>query len=408
MGVSICIVSDERYPFSGTDTQQVAKTVAALAACGAEVELLVPRRWRSLLQSGQTRRAAYEAFYNVKGPFRIRELLSAPTSLRGLVKPLHQLLGPAHAAMRGKEIVLYTRNLGTVAAGLLLGIELLFDTYRPLPDQHPFLGPVLRGFARHPRFLGVTTHSAFARESFLRAGLDPRSVAAIHNGFDPADLQPRLARQQARQRLGLSVKGLLGVYAGHVRPDKGIGTLIEAAASCPDLDLLLVGATEQEEAWVQREARARRATRVSCVSWVPPDRLCAYLYAADLLLIPPTAGPLESKGNTVLPMKVFNYLAAGRAILGPALPDTAEVLRHERNALLVPPEDPRAMAEALSRLTRDRDLVERLGRAALEDSQRYTWKKRARRLLSFIEERRASPGPEPAPKAPAPRDGGSP
>jgi len=385
----ICIVSDERFPYSGTDTQQMAKTAAALARQGAQVELLVPRRWRSLLQSEGERRRAFAAYYHVEGPLQLRELLSVPSSLRLVVKPIHQLLATLDATRRRQPLV-YTRNLIALVAALACGREVLFDTYRPLPDQKPALGALFRWAAGQRGFLGVTTHSAFARGAFLSAGLRSEQTVAIHNGWDPADLEPRLERDAARARLGLPADGFWALYAGHVRPDKGIGLLLDAVARVPSVRLVLVGATEAQRSWVHQRARGCAAGQVTCHGWVPPDELGVYLQAADVLVVPPTAAPLRRQGNTVLPMKVFNYLAAGRAILAPALPDTAEILRSGHNALLVPPDDPAAAAEALAALQSDPATVAALGAHAALDAQGYTWDARARHLLDFIQRRRAA------------------
>ena len=105
------------------------------------------------------------------------------------------------------------------------------------------------------------------------------------------------------------------------------------------------------------------------VPWQRFSDLAPYLYAADVLIIPPSLEPLEQHGTTVLPIKLFLYLAAGRAILAPIAPDTAELLRADANAALVPPGDIDAMLDMLRRLIHDVPLAERLGAAALETAR---------------------------------------
>jgi glycosyltransferase involved in cell wall biosynthesis len=124
---------------------------------------------------------------------------------------------------------------------------------------------------------------------------------------------------------------------------------------------------------------------VRVLGWKPASELPALLYAADLLLIPPSASPLHEHGRTVLPMKLFTYLAAGRPILAPCLPDLQELLTDGDNALLVPPDDITAAAAAARRLLRDRDLAERISTAALDRSRGLTWRARAERLIAQIE-----------------------
>jgi glycosyltransferase involved in cell wall biosynthesis len=81
-------------------------------------------------------------------------------------------------------------------------------------------------------------------------------------------------------------------------------------------------------------------------------------------------------------MKVFPYLAAGRPILAPALPDIGEVLQHNGNAWLVPPDDPAAAAEGLRRVLGDAGMAERLAASALATSAGLTWDARANALVT--------------------------
>jgi glycosyltransferase involved in cell wall biosynthesis len=86
-------------------------------------------------------------------------------------------------------------------------------------------------------------------------------------------------------------------------------------------------------------------------------------------------------------MKLFAYLAAGKPILAPVAPDTAELLVDGENALLVPPDAPAAAAAALDRLLHERGLAERLAGNALELSRSLSWDRRAQRIAVFLEAR---------------------
>jgi glycosyltransferase involved in cell wall biosynthesis len=89
----------------------------------------------------------------------------------------------------------------------------------------------------------------------------------------------------------------------------------------------------------------------------------------------------------VLPLKLFSYLAAGRPILAPAAPDTAELLEDGGNALLVPPGEPEAAAAALDRILGDAKLADRLSAGALASARDLTWDRRAEKIHFFLEER---------------------
>jgi glycosyltransferase involved in cell wall biosynthesis len=84
------------------------------------------------------------------------------------------------------------------------------------------------------------------------------------------------------------------------------------------------------------------------------------------------------------PMKAFEYLACGRAIMASDLPVLREVF-HEGNSLLVPPEDPSAWSSSLRSLAQDPRHREALGARARADAGRHSWEARSRRALAGLE-----------------------
>ncbi len=85
------------------------------------------------------------------------------------------------------------------------------------------------------------------------------------------------------------------------------------------------------------------------------------------------------------PLKMFEYMAAGKPIISSDLPVLREVLEDGRNAILVPADDLAAWESAIHRLSGDPDLGLRLGEAARRDlHERYTWDARAGRVLDRL------------------------
>ena len=70
---------------------------------------------------------------------------------------------------------------------------------------------------------------------------------------------------------------------------------------------------------------------------------------------------------------VIEAFARGRPVVGSDVGGIPDLVRPERNGLLVPPGDPEQLADALTRVLRDRSLAERLARGAAEDAARYAW-----------------------------------
>jgi glycosyltransferase involved in cell wall biosynthesis len=115
---------------------------------------------------------------------------------------------------------------------------------------------------------------------------------------------------------------------------------------------------------------------------VPPADVANHLSRADILVLPNSANAVSSRYTS--PLKLFEYLAAGRPIVASDLPALREVLRDGINALLVPADDPAALAASLLRLIQDRPLAARLARTAFDDAALYSWDARAARLESLF------------------------
>src|SRR5205085_7555964 len=230
--------------------------------------------------------------------------------------------------------------------------------------------------------LGFVIHSAYAAGAYKRAGVPPEKLLVAHNGAETRLIGRPGDKGAARQLLGLDPDRFTAIYAGRVNAQKGLDAVLTLADLRPDALFLLVGS--EGEGAVEVEARSRPNVRI--VPWQEPAELPHWLDAADVLLIPPSQAPLEQFRNCVLPLKLFAYLAAGRPILAPAAPDTAELLQDGENALLVPPGDPVAAAAALDRL-RDPGLAARLGAAAYTRSGELTWDRRAEKIEAFLARR---------------------
>jgi glycosyltransferase involved in cell wall biosynthesis len=266
----------------------------------------------------------------------------------------------------------------------IAGQNMIFETYRALGADNPRLVRILTQCAKRKSFLGIVTHSNIALRSIETAGFPAEKLCAIHNGFDPYDMEPRLTRNQARTELGLDQERPLVVYTGHLRANKGIHAIVDAAALVPEALFLLVGGNPKDVEVLEAQCAARNLDNVRCPGWHPAASLPRFLYAADILIVPPSARPLQYFGRTVLPMKIFTYLAAGRPIVAPALEDLREVLNDEVNALLVPPDRPDITAETIRRVITNRGLAERLGAGAIESSRSFSWQSRARKVIDQI------------------------
>jgi glycosyltransferase involved in cell wall biosynthesis len=378
--VRILYGTDHVFPSTAADTEQVINTVAALGRRGVEVELIAPRpRGAEPVTADGLRR-----HYHVTGPFRVSQQGAPFPSVPFLHKSIHAV-AVCRARRPDEADLLYTRNLWMLGAAIRRGFRVAFDHFRPWGDQYPALKPLLQRWMRHSRFLGATLHSRMAADSYRRLGIPSERILVAHNGFEPSRMQPRLDREAARAAIGLEGDGPIAMYAGRLNARKGLDVLLAMADALPGVRFVLVGS----EGRGVIEQEAERRANVEVFPWQPADALAPFLYAADALVVPPSTAPLHRHGSTVLPIKLYLYLAAGRAIFAPRAPDTEELLVHDENACLVTAGDPSGAADALGALLEDADRRARLGAAARILSDTLTWDARAEKLQTFLEDRLA-------------------
>ena len=135
------------------------------------------------------------------------------------------------------------------------------------------------------------------------------------------------------------------------------------------------------------EKRAANSSNIKVLGWLGAQELSIWFYAADVLMLPISKSPLKQAGNTVLPMKVFSYFAAGRTIFAPQSEDLSELLIDGENACLVPQDDPKAALDKFKTLMASPDTLQSLADNAKAFSENLTWQNRGKILSDFIQKR---------------------
>ncbi|MGH8150023.1 MAG: glycosyltransferase family 4 protein [Steroidobacteraceae bacterium] len=297
---------------------------------------------------------------------------------------------PLRREFRDADLV-YTRNLWVAWLAVLFGQRVVFDHYRPWPDQIPPLQLWLHRLICNRRFVVNICHSEYTRNRYLDLGIPAAKLHCVHNGFEPQHLRDPVPLAAAKLQIGIAVDRKTVVYTGRINHKKGLDLVIEAAHRLPGLEFILVGSSGDGGV----EAAAKTVGNVRLIPWQAPEALARYLFAADVLVIPPSRQPLAAFGSTVLPLKTFLYMGSGRPIVAGDTPDVREVLRHGENALLCRPDDPDSLVAAIRAVTSDARLAERLAAAALADSRDHTWSRRAQRIAAIVTERLESAPVEP-------------
>ena len=221
-------------------------------------------------------------------------------------------------------------------------------------------------------------------------GVPRERLHVMHNGIDRGLLTSTAVDPQAKARLSLSQYTVLG-FTGFVRDWNGLDNVLDQLARPEGRDwfLLIVGDGPARPGLEQRARDIGVASRVRFTGVVKRPDVAGYVSAFDVAL-QPAANAYAS------PLKLFEYMALGRAIVAPNQPNIREVLTHEKDALLFEPDDPASFAHAVQRVAEDAELRARIASTApLTVRQRQlTWRSNAQRVVDIAERLVASSRPQ--------------
>jgi len=374
----IACIAASRVPSRTANSVQLMKACQALMQLGHDVRLWLP---------GNPPREGWQeiaAQYGLRLQFPVSWLPSVPAFRR-----YDFCLRAVLAARRWGAELHYVWPVQAAALASRLGLPTLLEAHdRPQGTLGPWLfGQFLRGPGAR-RLLHTTEALRLWLAETYRMTLEPPFALKAPCGVDLERYQGLPGPEEARGVLGLP-EGFTAGYTGQAYPGRGIGLLLELALRNPGIHFVLAGGEpEAVEHWRQRASEAG-AGNWCMLGFVPNDRLPLVQAASDALMMPyerhiAISSGVGDSGSFASPMKVFEYLAAGRPILSSDLPVLREVLT-ESNAILLPPEEIEAWDRALKALAADTPRRAALGAQARRDAERYTTLERARQALQGLE-----------------------
>ena len=384
----ILYFADIRFPLERANGIQTMETCHALAERGHTVHLVVKPDTHSPARDPFV-------FYGL-APLKplVIERANAPAGAGILARIGYMSFAIGRAFGAGRADAIMTRDLGVASALLQLPramrAPIVYESHGYAPDVSAALPDLvataskpseskLKRLAAREEYVWrhaegyVTITRALAGELTRRFGARER-LAVVPDGVGMPKLAPT----------PLPTTPVVG-YSGHLYAWKGVDVLLRALALVPEARGLIVGGHDQEPDLARMKALSQElglGDRVTFTGLVEFSQVTAYLVRSMILVLPNPASAISTHFTS--PLKLFEYMAAGRAIVASDLPSIREVVKNNEEALLVEPGNPEAIAAAIKRLIGDRALAERLSRAASAAAVEYTWQRRAEKLEALF------------------------
>jgi colanic acid biosynthesis glycosyl transferase WcaI len=230
---------------------------------------------------------------------------------------------------------------------------------------------------------GISDHIIVIGDGFLKNLLDkgvPRDkMTVIPNWVDTDFLKPYSKDNPVSRKYGLHDKFVV-MYSGtiSISSNRALEHVLEAAATLrEDKDVVFVIVGEGlKKAELQKRAGEIGTDNVRFLPFQPYEDLPRLLASSDVLLVPLD----KEKSQMSVPSKLYNFLAAGRPILGLAPPDSevAALIRGTRSGDVVPPDDVAGIREMVLRMKGDPDAC----REMASNARRYVVDNFARKMIT--------------------------
>lgn len=368
----ITYVANVRLPTEKAHGVQIMNMCKAFSESGHQVELIIPWRFNDIRES------PFE-YYDMQAEFAITKIPSVDLISLGRIGFWLQTLTFSvsvfwYTLFRRSNVV-YSRNelpllfLSWTKKNLVLEVHSnrwnkIVQTASACVDSIVTITQGIKGF-------------------LTDRGLSADKIMVAHDAVDLGKFSVTESKQKLRDRLDLSQNKKLVGYVGMLRTmgeSNGVGDVLRAIKSLEDqVRFVIVGGKNPGIQFYKNKAEELGVRdRVLFVGRVPYEQVGLYMHALDVLVAP--YPDTEHYRKYMSPLKIFEYMASGVPIVASDLPSIREVLG-EHNAFLVAPENNEAIKLGIKKALRDGS---KKATQAQKDVKKYTWKKRAEKILNFV------------------------
>lgn len=389
-------ISFVRFPTEKAHGLQIAQNCEAFADAGYKVTLWVSTR-KNIPEMAEI--TDIYAHYGVKPNFEIRRIPSIDlypfaggnTRLEYIAFWVHTisycLMMILQMLLSGGDIF-YSRDRYP-----LLALSLIVPRQKLAYEVHQFA----------PTETGVRIQRMIARRVKNIIGITPRlcedfaehynvpstDIHLAHDGIRAERFENLPDKLTARRQFGWDESAFIVGYSGRLHTmgkDKGVGSLVAVASQIEGITLVVVGGPDDMADALEQEWRKAGGNpdNFHKVGTVRPDEIPPYLASFDVCAMPfPWT---EHYAYYMSPLKLFEYMASGNAILATALPSVMDVITHGETAYIVETGNPDALGEGLIALKNNPALRETMGENARKKVfEHYTWQERARQIKRHLE-----------------------
>lgn len=382
--MKIAYCTNVRLPSERAHGHQIAQVCDSLARLGHEVTIFAPFRKNVVTDS-------YHAYYNAEPAVKIEHLgsfdpIQSPLlpGVTGLLTLNAMLRRALRTSLRDSHFdIAYTRSPALLPAMLESGIPVVLELHQ-LPRRNK------RAFVKQCNQCRVVSClTSPMRDALLEWGVSAEHVMVAGDAVDIGRFKTLPSKEAARQQFKIQTERLVVGYVGRLKTlgmEKGVASLIDALKFLHDAHEffgLVVGgpAKDQNEYEALAKDAGLNGTDVLFTGEIPAADVPAALAACDIFVMP--FPDLPHYRYNMSPLKMFEYMAAGRPIITSDLPTVRDVLSDE-TAVFCKPGDTASLVLALHWIKEHPQEAAERTLKAQELVKTHTWEERMKRILEAV------------------------
>lgn len=314
-------------------------------------------------------------YYGVSDRFEIKKL--SGSSRAGKIKFLSQSLAEA---FRFKPDIIVTRFPLGAYIFALFGFKIVLDAHHPLWHGSRYKAFLYKLFRKNKNIIRITTNSGSLKDMFFASNMQPDCpIVVAHNGSKIFPKDEYYELKTKNNNIG---------YIGSVYKGRGVDIVIKAAEQLPEFNFHIAGGSLKEINELKKAYSV--PDNVFFYGYVDPAKAYMFRNSCDLLLAPyhrsgvMTYGGVEDSSKYMNPIKVIEYMSAGKPIVASDLEPIREVLDSEV-AVLADPDKVEEWVNAIERIMSNRELYEDLSKKSFDFFiDNLTWNIRAKKLIEQL------------------------
>jgi len=283
--------------------------------------------------------------------------------------------------------LIFIRNPIFIKQCIETGVPTIYESHNSLMHNRIMLidklwKRVIVKLSRRKNFLKLVVISEALKTFWMNMGIEQDKILALHDGFNSKLFMKTKSRSEARKKLGIDINKKKVVYTGSLYRDRGIENILRLAKDTRFAEFYVIGGPDKNAYYFADIAKQKHINNIYFLGRINHMEIPDYLYAADVLL-----AIWSNKVPTInycSPLKVFEYMAAGRIIVAHDYPTIREVLTDNKTAYLTNTESYTNLCDDLKKALFDEypsKLAEESRSLAFQKKKK---KKRAHQILKNI------------------------